>query len=161
MSTSDLVIRRATPEDRAALYSWYTQPERWSFLKRQPRVQPEQNREWFDSLLHENKADFLCIGLIDIIRIGAIRFNQQTNEEFSAYIVLRPPYLGFGLAPKFLRAGSRFLHETFPGVIVRCRIPLPGPGVPRENTLALYNNEGITISGVSDSDFIASVGGNL
>lgn len=159
MNIDDLVIRRALPEDCTALFAWYQQAERWSFLKRAPQVLSEQNRDWFQGLLQDEASNLLCIAVIDNIRIGAIRFKRRNDTQFHALIALRSPYLGLNIVPTFLERGTRFLREIHPEATVESSIPVPSSIILREQAMSSFVRLGITVTGITDLHFVMTLRG--
>jgi hypothetical protein len=119
----DLVIRAATHDDRAAIASWYEDKVRHSFHRKPLVVSKDQHRQWFETWMDQKGDKLLGIGLVDIIRVAAIRFDRADVSEFNANVLIRSPYLGKNLSAKLLQQGHAFLLERHPKANVTARLP--------------------------------------
>ena len=146
-----LTVRDLLPDDRAALWEWYQEPLRYSFLKTSPHTSKEKHAEWCTRTLSNPEKTQIFIGLIDIIRIGAIRFDRTQGDEFQASFMLRAPYLGKGVAPQFLREGISFLRKKFPTAKVRAVLRVSTP-VSKE----LFTREGFVTADGPNGTFVVS-----
>ena len=146
----EIVIREATLEDRMALWSWYHDPLRDSFNKKtRPASTFAQHRAWFANV-SKGPGSIICVGLLDILRIGAVRFDRLTDDgEFEARLCLKPAYCGQTYAPKLLKAAATYLRrEKSPVTKVSLSIQKINPA-----SRAVFLREGFVISADSASGF--------
>ena len=118
---SEIKIRIAIPEDRAAIRAWYLDPLRRAYRKDLPTPPTqEQHWEWFSSFSADGSR-LLYIGLVDILRIGAVRFDEISSGEYLARVMLKPSYCGKGMTVPFLQAAIASLrsHRQVARVLLR------------------------------------------
>lgn len=151
MSTP-IVVREATAEDRAALWEWYNDPRRYSFLKTKPKVTRADHWKWFDARMAAADT-LLVVGLVDIIRIGMVRFEREAGDRFSASLLLRPPYFGKGLAAGFLHEACKLLQtrEHAAKVVAKLRRSTPA-------SASLFEQSGGRVQPLDDAYFEVSFG---
>ena len=157
MKPAELIVRRALPEDRVAFFAWYEQSERWSFLKREPKVPRDKHLRWFDSLLRSDPRDTVYVGVLDTIRVGAVRFKWRVGDVFDATLVIRSTYLASGVFPALLAKGAKIHRIVWPNAIVKCVIPLPRVTSSREYTLSLMEENKLLIESLSDSNVVIRI----
>jgi len=150
-SQKPLVVREATLDDRAALLSWYQDPIRQVIHRKNPIVTKEQHAKWFDSST-KSRNTLLCIGLVDIIRIGAIRFDTTDGLQFKAGLMIRPHYMGQGLSATLLLQGAKMLLQKFH----KAKVTMTLPSAPRV-TKDIFADPALSISEVGDGTVIVSV----
>ena len=120
--TAQLSVRLATPEDRAALWDWYRQEFRYTMLKRRPLIAERRAHDRWFADLQASSNTVLAIGVVDIIRVGAVRFERLGDYEFEASLVLKAAHWGRGYAPLMVREGATLL-PAWRSVVVQSRVP--------------------------------------
>lgn len=123
MDQSPITIRKAILEDRAVIAAWFQDPLYEALFSKRPTVSKEVHKAWFDSINTSEKS-ILCIGLMDIIRIGAIKFDEQNKGIYRALIFLKPAYNRQNLLSPFLCNASRFLCSLYSIDHVYVNVPL-------------------------------------
>ena len=115
-----LIVRPATLEDRAALWEWYQQEYRYTLLKRRPLVSERRLHDrWFEAALARSQMK-LGIAVVDVLRVGAVRFDQVAPGVFRARLLLKAVYWGRDYAPRMVREGVLLLPASgWHSVVVR------------------------------------------
>ena len=125
---ASLSIRLATVEDRAALWDWYGEPlHRLAFRK--TRVEDaERHTAWWSRLTADPDVT-LCIGSMDIIRVGCVRFDRADDGAFEMCAYLKPAYCRLGLMPTLLDAAMDFVAKRTGGCEFRMRLQRAHPRI--------------------------------
>ena len=121
-------IRIATIEDRGALWDWYGEPlHRLAY--RRPRLEdPDRHKAWWSGII-ANPRVTLCIGLIDIVRIGCVRFDDLGRGIFEVRAYLKPAYCRQNLLPMLLDAAMAFVADLKNADEFRMRLNRTHPGI--------------------------------
>jgi len=101
-------IREANLEDRKALWTWRNDQRAFQKTRKQKSNEYDQCRLWFERVFNSNDV-ILCIGFIETLRIGCVRFDRRENQQFEVSIFLKPAYCGKGLGYRLLEASIEYL----------------------------------------------------
>lgn len=123
-----LSIRLATVEDRAVLWDWYAEPlHRLAFRK--ARVEDADRYKAWWTRMTANPRTTLCIGSMDIIRIGCVRFDRTGDGVFDMHVYLKQAYCRQGLMPVLLDASMDFVSERVAAREFHMRLDRPHPRI--------------------------------
>ena len=101
--SQEISIREASVEDRMALWFWYQEPLHRIVFPASSQESRDAHKEWWQRMESDPGISF-WIGLIDIIRIGCVRFEQRDGGTVQIYAFLKPAYHRQGLLAPFLEA---------------------------------------------------------
>lgn len=106
-------VREIGREDRVALWEWRQDPITRALFPCDPAITYERHRRWFDCAMTAGDVVW-CVGLVETLRIGCVRFDQMNPTEYHVSLFLKPPYCGKGYGRVFLQAAIEFLKARRP-----------------------------------------------
>ena len=105
---NELVVREVALDDRIALWEWRNDSVTRKTFNLDQSVKYAEHCEWFEGLIKDSNR-ILCIGLVDTLRIGCVRFDLGADGNYETNLYLKPSYLGRGYGPGFLRKSVKYL----------------------------------------------------
>jgi len=138
--TAALQIRTANINDVGVMWDWYHEPLRTILFPKSRVTEKARCSEWFKNEL-ENPDTVFLIGLIDIVRIGAVRFRSRGDRRYEAFVHLKPAYSRQGLLPELLKASVEKLAETKQPKEVYLSVPAVNPA-----SRAVFEKSGLELS---------------
>jgi hypothetical protein len=102
-------VREAHKNDRSVICDWYQEKVR-QILFPKKRADTSKINSWYNSQL-ESSDNLIIIGIVDIIRFGAVYFKQLSCGEYEAFMMIKSHYCMKGLHPKLLSAAIKLLQE--------------------------------------------------
>ena len=107
----NVVVQEATVEDRIVLWDWRNDPATRKIYNGSPSVTYGQHRQWFDRILGAENT-VLCVGIVETLRIGCVRFDLRDDGEYEVYVHIKPHYCGRGLGRLLLKGAIDHLGKT-------------------------------------------------
>ena len=127
-----------------ALWEWRNDQVTRRTFNLDKSINYDEHSAWFERLLGDENR-ILCVGLVDTIRIGSVRFDRERGNDYRVELYLKPQYSGRGYGAGLLAAAVEFLSKS------------NGPGqlwatVPEANchTAQIYRQAGFSSQGGPD-----------
>lgn len=98
-----VTVRALSLEDRLALWEWRQDPMTRALFPYESEAAYDQHRHWFDQVMASTDTVW-CIGVVETLRIGCVRFDRIQGDEYAVSLFLKPAYCGKELARALLRA---------------------------------------------------------
>jgi RimJ/RimL family protein N-acetyltransferase len=112
--TSVLQLRRARPDDSAAIYAWRNHPDTRRYAFDSAEIEPKAHEQWFAAVLADSDR-VLLIAVHDGQPIGVLRYD--INAGGAVVSIYRVPGLaGQGWGIRMLLAGETWLRDECPDV---------------------------------------------
>ena len=106
-----VVVREATIEDRLTLWEWRNDPVKRTVHKTIAAATYTRHRVWFNRLMRDELV-FLCVGHVETLRIGCVRFDMEREGEYRVSMYIKPVYCGRGYGDPLLKKAIEFLRQN-------------------------------------------------
>ena len=126
--------------DRDALWDWYCEPLRQIAFGTKCSITYDRHCSWLRKVMKDQDS-FLTIGLLDNLRICAVRFDQGSETDHEVSVYLKPNYCGRGYLPEILQESAKYLSEMKPVRKLRATLNRRNPAVVQGFLTAGYSIE--------------------
>ncbi len=109
-SDSILLARKVILEDCEVIWQWWNDPVTRSMMKNNDPVPWKQHCVWYENLLKDDSR-ILCMGLLDNLKIGVVRFDTQGVGVYEVSINMNPQVRGKGLGWQVLKKSIEFMTK--------------------------------------------------
>jgi hypothetical protein len=105
-------VRKSNKSDVIDVWNWWNDPVTRKMMAKKEFVPLEEHVAWFNKLLTDPDR-LMCIGLINDIKIGVVRFDlrDDVKKKWEVSINLNPQFRGCKLAAKLLTQCTDFFYS--------------------------------------------------
>jgi len=113
LNNSDKIsVRQAKKTDCKLLWEWWNDSTTRQMMKDNQFVPWESHCNWFEKAIEDNNR-MLCVGTIDSVPFGIVRFLYEGNGIFEVSINLDPQLRGKGYGSILLNKSIAMLKRTY------------------------------------------------
>jgi GNAT superfamily N-acetyltransferase len=98
-------------EDRLAFWEWRNDQITRRMFNLDKSVTCAEHCAWFERM-RKDENRILCVGSVDTIRIGSVRFDREPGGDYRVELYLKPQYSGRGYGPSLLAAAVEYLAKS-------------------------------------------------
>ena len=106
-----MYVRKATDKDCRPMWEWWNDPVTRQMMKDNNPVPFESHKVWFEKAIQDPDR-MLCVGEIDGVAFGIVRFLKEENGVYEVSINLNPSFRGKGYGGALMSQSIGMLKKT-------------------------------------------------